>query len=67
MQASFVYSLEKSSSVAGLFGAFLVREDLAPLLRYEEEFSKLTLADLTRVAQKYFVEDTLSVAILCDK
>lgn len=67
MQASFVYSLEKSSSVAGLFGAFLVREDLAPLLRYEEEFSKLTLADLTRVAQKYFLDDTLSVAILCDK
>ena len=60
MQASFVYSLEKSSSVAGLFGAFLVREDLAPLLRYEEEFSK-------RVAQKYFLDDTLSVAILCDK
>lgn len=67
MQASFVYSLEKSSSVAGLFGAFLVREDLAPLLRYEEKFSKLTLADLTRVAQKYFLDDTLSVAILCDK
>lgn len=67
MQASFVYSLEKSSSVAGLFGAFLVRDDVAPLLRYEEEFSKLTLADLTRVAQKYFVEDALSVAILCDK
>lgn len=67
MQASFVYSLEKSSSVARLFGAFLVRDDVAPLLRYEEEFSKLTLADLTRVAQKYFVEDTLSVAILCDK
>lgn len=67
IQASFVYSLEKSSSVAGLFGAFLVREDLAPLLRYEEEFSKLTLADLTRVAQKYFLDDTLSVAILCDK
>lgn len=67
MQASFVYSLEKSSSVAGLFGAFLVRGDVAPLLRYEEEFSKLTLADLTRVAQKYFTEDTLSVAILCDK
>lgn len=67
MQASFVYSLEKSSSVAGLFGAFLVRDDVTPLLRYEEEFSKLTLADLTRVAQKYFVEDTLSVAILCDK
>ena len=67
MRASFVYSLEKSSSVAGLFGAFLVRGDVAPLLRYEEEFSKLTLADLTRVAQKYFTEDTLSVAILCDK
>ena len=60
-------SLENSSSVAGLFGAFLVREDLGPLLRYEEEFSKLTLADLTRVAQHYFLDDTLSVAILCDK
>lgn len=67
MQARFVNSLENSSSVAGLFGAFLVREDLGPLLRYEEEFSKLTLADLTRVAQHYFLDDTLSVAILCDK
>ncbi len=64
MRANFVYSLEKSSSVAGLFGSFLVRDNLAPLLGYEEAFNKLTLQDIQEVAQKYFQQNTLSVAIL---
>lgn len=64
MKASFVYSLEKSSSVAGLFGAFLARGDLRPLLEFEAEFEKLTLENLIEVANKYFTHDSLSVAIL---
>lgn len=64
MRANFVYSLEKSSSVAGLFGAFLARDDLRPLLEFEAEFAKLTLDHLIQVANKYFIQDSLSVAIL---
>lgn len=64
MRASFVSSLEESSSVSGLFGSFLVRGNIQPLLEYEERFSKLTLKDIKEVAQKYFTPESLSVAIL---
>ncbi len=64
MRADFVSSLEKSSSVAGLFGSFFVRGNIKPLLGYEEAFSKLSLKDIQDVANKYFTQDSLSVTIL---
>lgn len=50
--------------MAGLFGAFLARDDLRPLLEFEVEFAKLTLDHLIQVANKYFIQDSLSVVIL---
>ncbi|OBV29231.1 peptidase M16 [Helicobacter sp. CLO-3] len=67
IRAGFLSALEKSSSVAGLFGSYLVRGNIEPLLRYEEELEKLTPKDIQEVAQKYFNENTLSVAILKDE
>ena len=64
MRASFVFGLNKASSVAGIFGRYLVKGNIKPLLEYEESFSKLTLEDITSVAKKYFKEDGLTVAIL---
>lgn len=64
MRASFVFGLNKASSVAGIFGRYLIKGNIKPLLEYEEAFSKLELEDIQAVANKYFVENGLTVAIL---
>lgn len=64
MRASFVFGLNKASSVAGIFGRYLIKGNIKPLLEYEEAFSKLNLEDIQAVANKYFIKDRLTVAIL---
>ena len=63
-RASFIYSLESASSVAGLFGSYLARGDLAPLLSYEENLNKLEPATLREVANKYFQMDNSTTLIM---
>lgn len=63
-RANFIYGLESAADVAGLFGSFLVKGSLEPLLKYESEVNALRLEDIQAVAQKYFVPDRLSVVIL---
>lgn len=53
-KADFVFSLESSSEVANLFGGYLARGDLKPLLEYEEAINKLTAADIKAAANQYF-------------
>ncbi|MEA3371091.1 MAG: pitrilysin family protein [Campylobacterota bacterium] len=53
-KADFIYSLESSTSVANLFGSYLVRGDLAPLMTYEEDVKKVTAKKVQEAANKYF-------------
>lgn len=53
-KAEFIYSLESSTSVADLFGSYLVRGDLTPLLTYEENIQKIDEDTIQKVANKYF-------------
>ncbi|MDQ1264422.1 MAG: hypothetical protein QG559_1423 [Campylobacterota bacterium] len=53
-KAEFIYSLESSTSVAELFGSYLVRGDLTPLLTYEEDIEKITQESILETAKKYF-------------
>lgn len=53
-KADFIFSLESSSEVANLFGGYLARGDLKPLLEYEEAINKLNAADIKAAANKYF-------------
>ena len=53
-KSDFIYSLESSSSVANLYGSYLVRGDITPLMNYEENVNKVTKKDVQRVAKKYF-------------
>jgi predicted Zn-dependent peptidase len=53
-KAEFIYSLESSTSVAELFGSYLVRGDLTPLLTYEEDIEKITQESILEAAKKYF-------------
>ena len=53
-KADFIYSLESSTSVANLFGSYLVRGDLTPLLTYEADVDKVDVAKVKEIANKYF-------------
>ena len=53
-KADFIYSLESSTSVANLFGSYLVRGDIKPLFSYEENIEKIDAKKVQKVAQKYF-------------
>lgn len=63
-RADFVYSLESSSSVNSLFGSYLVRGNLTPLLEYEENLDKITPEMVTAVAKKYFNNDLATTLIM---
>ncbi|WP_229855083.1 M16 family metallopeptidase [Candidatus Sulfurimonas marisnigri] len=63
-KADFIYSLESSTSVANLFGSYLVRGDLTPLLTYEENIEKITVKNVQNIAKKYFNFDKSTTLIL---
>ena len=63
-KSDFIYSLESSSSVANLYGSYLVRGDITPLLNYEENVNKITQKEIKRVANKYFNFDKSTTLIL---
>ncbi len=63
-KAEFIYSLESSSSVAGLYGEYLVKGNIEPLLEYEEKLDKITLKDISDTAKKYFNHDFSTTVIL---
>lgn len=63
-KSDFIYSLESSTSVANLFGSYLVRGDLTPLLTYEEDIKKITAKQVQKVANKYFNFDKSTTLIL---
>ncbi|MGB3961328.1 MAG: pitrilysin family protein [Sulfurimonas sp.] len=63
-KSDFIYSLESSTSVANLYGGYLVRGDMTPLLNYEENIKKVTAADVQEAAKKYFNFDKSTTLIL---
>lgn len=63
-KADFIYSLESSTSVANLYGSYLVRGDLTPLLTYEEDIKKITAKKVQDAANKYFNFDKSTTLIL---
>ncbi|MRJ02179.1 MAG: insulinase family protein [Epsilonproteobacteria bacterium] len=66
-KADFIFSLENSSDVANLFGSYLAKGDLTPLLTYEENIDKLTVKDLQEVARRYFTKRNATTVILRKK
>jgi len=63
-KAEFIYSLESSSSVAGLYGDYYVKGNIQPLLEYEEKLDKITLKDISTIAKKYFDHNFSTTVIL---
>ncbi|WP_084722100.1 M16 family metallopeptidase [Sulfurovum lithotrophicum] len=63
-KAEFIYSLESSNSLTSLYGDYLAKGNLKPLLEYEEKLDKITLKEISRVAKKYFDHDYSTTVIL---
>jgi predicted Zn-dependent peptidase len=66
-KADFIYSLESSTSVANLYGSYLVRGDIAPLMNYEKDIEKITAKKVQKIANKYFDFDKSTTLILKKK
>lgn len=63
-KADFIFSLESSTEVASLYGSYLVRDNIKPLLNYEKNVDKLTKEDLINVAKKYLIKNNSTTVIL---
>ncbi|MBA1437401.1 MAG: insulinase family protein [Epsilonproteobacteria bacterium] len=63
-RSDFIHSLESSSSVANLYGSYLVRGDIKPLKEYEKRVESITVKTLQEVAKKYFDSDHSITLIL---
>ena len=63
-KADFIYSLESSTSVANLYGSYLVCGDISPLMTYEEDVTKVTAKKVQAAANKYFNFDKSTTLIL---
>lgn len=63
-KSDFIFSLESSSSVASLYGSYLSRGDIKPLMSYEKNIEKLTTKDIVEVANKYLTLDNSTTVIL---
>ncbi|MDD5717313.1 MAG: pitrilysin family protein [Sulfuricurvum sp.] len=63
-KADFIYSLESSTSVADLFGSYLARGDISPLLNYETSIESLKPDEIQKVAQHYLVPEKSTTLIL---
>jgi len=63
-KSDFIHSLESSTSVANLYGGYLVRGDITPLLTYEEDVKKVNAKQVQEIANKYFNFDKSTTVIL---
>jgi predicted Zn-dependent peptidase len=63
-KADFIFALENSSNVANLFGSFLARGSLEPLLKYEERIYALDINALKETANRYLKNKTSTTIIL---
>jgi len=60
----FIHTLESSSSLSDLYGGYLIRGDLTPLLEYEENLDKITPDVIRTVANRYFDNSKATTVIL---
>lgn len=63
-KSDFIFSLENSSNVASLYGSYLARGDISPLLTYEGSLEALSAKEIKDVANKYFIKSNSTTVIL---
>jgi zinc protease len=63
VKSDFIYSFETASSTADIFGEYLAKGSLEPLLDYEERVEKLSPDTLKEIANRYFVRKNSTTVI----
>ena len=63
-KSDFIFSLESSTSVANLYGSYLIRGNIKPLFEYEKAISNLKVEDIINVAKKYLTKNNSTTVIL---
>jgi predicted Zn-dependent peptidase len=63
-KSDFIFSLESSSSVASLYGSYMIRGDISPLMNYEQNIENIKKKDIINVANKYLTKDNSTTVIL---
>ena len=63
-KSDFVFGMENSSSLVSLYGSYLARGDIKPLLEYEKNLEATTPKDIKEVANKYFTKKNSTTVIL---
>lgn len=63
-KANFIYSLESATKVANLYGEYIAKGDINPLLSYQDDLENLNLDEIKRVAKEYFNKKSSTTIIL---
>jgi len=63
-KADFIYQMENSSNIVSIYGSYLARGDIKPLLEYEKNINALKPSDLKEVANRYFKTTNQTTLIL---
>ncbi|KAA6225359.1 MULTISPECIES: M16 family metallopeptidase [unclassified Campylobacter] len=64
VKSDFVFSLNTASAVSNIYGSYLAKGDLNPLLNFENNIENLSIDDLKFCAKKYFNEENSTTLIL---
>jgi predicted Zn-dependent peptidase len=63
-KADLIYEMENSSNIVSIYGSYLARGDINPLLEYEKNINALKPSDLKEVANRYFKTTNQTTLIL---
>ena len=63
-KSDFVFSMENSSTLVSIFGSYLAKGDITPLLEYEKNMNKLTPKEIKEAANRYFTRKNSTTLIL---
>ncbi len=63
-KSDFVFSMENSSTLVSIFGSYLARGDIKPLLDYEKNMNEVTPKEIKEVANRYFNRKNSTTLIL---
>jgi len=63
-KADFIFEMESSSNLVSIFGSYLARGDINPLLTYEKDIYALKPSSIKEVANRYFNTKNSTTLIL---
>ncbi len=63
-KSDFIFSMQNSQALVNIFGSYVARGDIKPLLEYEDHLKKLEPKEVQDIAKKYFNKKNSTTLIL---